>query len=64
MNLIYKNIILAAAILVSVLVTPEAKAFTVGEAVNFNVDKDFDASARSQVSAGFVETFFQLFFFF
>ncbi|OGZ63917.1 MAG: hypothetical protein A3A98_03060 [Candidatus Staskawiczbacteria bacterium RIFCSPLOWO2_01_FULL_40_39] len=63
MNLIYKNIILAAAILVSVLVTPEAKAFTVGEAVNFNVDKDFDASARSQVSAVLVKTSSNLYFY-
>ena len=57
------NFVLVAAVLFFALMIPEVKALTVGEAVNFNVDKNFDASARSQLSAVLVKTSPNLYFY-
>ena len=48
--------ILVIAIFCILFVAQETEAVSFGDAINFNVDKDFDASARSQITAVLVKT--------
>lgn len=61
-NKLHKIIIVFAVLF---LLSPASKAGAVGfgEAGNFNVDKNFDASARSQVTATLVKTTNNLYFY-
>ena len=58
----YKKIILLATFLF-LAVTPSVHAVSYGDFVNFYVDKNFDASARSQVMATLVKTTNNLYFY-
>ncbi|MCX6718056.1 MAG: peptidoglycan-binding domain-containing protein [Candidatus Staskawiczbacteria bacterium] len=59
----FKKIILIAAILLFFVVAFSVKAVNVGDSVSFNVDKNFDASARAQITATLVKTGNNLYFY-
>lgn len=60
----YKSIfILSAIAIIFLFVGATAEAANVGDIVNFNVDKSFDASGRSQVSATLIQVNSKLYFY-
>lgn len=58
-----KTLILSAGFLAVLFSASLAKAANTGDAVNFNVDKNFDASARTQITAKLVKTTNSLYFY-
>ncbi len=59
----HKKIIFIAGILVFLFFAFGANAATVGDVVNFNVDKGFDISGRTQVQSTLVKTGAKLYFY-
>ncbi len=51
------------AILCVLFAAPRAEAVSFGDTINFNVDKGFDASARTQITATLVKTTPKLYFY-
>ena len=47
----------------AIFLAPNAKAANVGDIVNFNVDKSFDASGRTQISSSLVKISSKLYFY-
>ncbi len=62
-NRIYKRIALASSVLLFLLLGCDAGAAIVGEAANFYVDSNFDASERTQVSAVLLKNSGRLYFY-
>ena len=58
-----KNIFFVAAFFLCLFSASHAKAANVGDSINFNINKDFDVSARSQVSAVLVKNSHNLYFY-
>lgn len=63
MNINNKKIKIVLFITVLLLAAGTANAASIGETVNFNVDKDFDASGRSQLSATLVKSAKSIYFY-
>jgi len=59
----YKVTIFLTGILLFLSVWTNAYATSIGDVLNFNVEKDFDASARTSVSATLVKTTNKLYFY-
>ncbi len=63
---IYKKLFKALftiSVLCVLFMAPKANAVSFGDNVNFNVDKNFDASARTQITATLVKTTSNLYFY-
>ncbi len=59
----YKKIVFFTGIFLFLLVSSTAYAASVGEVVNFNVDKNFDSASRTQVASTLIKTTSNLYFY-
>ncbi len=57
------KIIFFIGLLCAILFAPKVKAANFGEVVNFNIDKNFDASDRTQTTAVLIKTASDLYFY-